>query len=65
MDEVDRRRVELGGHQEPRVINGPDDEALEGEDMFVADKHLRVPWPAMNGASARAAASEQHADGDQ
>jgi len=33
--------------------------------MSAADEHLRAQWPAMNGASARAAAGKQHADGDQ
>ncbi len=65
MDEVGHCRVQPGGHQEPRVVSGPDDEALEGEDTLVAEEHLRAHWPAMNGASARAAASQRHADGDQ
>ena len=33
--------------------------------MLVADEHLRAHWPAMNGASARAATSKRHTDGDQ
>jgi hypothetical protein len=60
MDEVDRR-VEPAGHQEPRAVSRIRDEAVEGDDTSVAGEHLRVRWPAMNGAAPQPATSNQHA----
>ncbi len=51
MDEVDFFLVELGGHQEPRAVSFPGDEAVEGDHMLVAGEYLRKRRPAMNDAS--------------
>jgi hypothetical protein len=62
MDEVDRCRVEPGWYQEPRAVNGPHDQAGNGDDVLVTGERLRTRGPAVNDASARTATSDERAD---